>query len=381
MLSLRVHPSITEIPRDAWDALVTPAGQPLLSWTFLHALEESGCAAADKGWAPAHLTLWRESQLIAAAPAYLKSHSMGEFMYNDFRWSGVASQLGVRYYPKLVLTIPFNPCTGPRALVAAGEDRAKTIAALAQGAQEVAREQGWSSVHVLFPDEQDLAHFTAAGLAPGAGVQFHWRNEGYKTFEDFLARLSSKKRTQIRRERAQAARDGTVIRTLTGGALTPEVMRFVARCYAANVERHAMWSQHHLNEAFFLAAGERFADHVEVVLCEERAKPIAAAFNLSGQTRLFGRHWGAVAERRFLHFHACLYHPVEQCIARGVTAFEPGAGGEHKWTRGFDATQVHSAHWFADPKLSEVMRRYLPREIVAVRAEIEQARALSPLKR
>lgn len=378
--TFRVHLSIAEIPREAWDALVPPEGWPLLSWTLLHALEESGCVSWNKGWAPAHLAIWRGRELRAASPAYVKSHNLGEFYYEDFRWPMFAAQMGVAYYPRLVLCVPFNPVAGPRALVAPGEDRAQAIAALAEGARAAARHQGWCSVHVLFPLEDELRHWREAGFLISAGMQYHWQNRGYRTFEDWLADLASKKRTQIRRERAQAARDGVVIRTVAGAALDEDLLRFAFRAYAANVDKHAMWSHIHLNEAYFLALGRRMPERVEVVVCEERGRPIGAAFNLRGDRRLLGRHWGALEERRFLHFHACLYHPVERCIALGLEAFEPGAGGEHKWARGYSPVEVGGAHWFQDGRLQQVMARYLPRQVLAMRAAIEDARRRSPCR-
>jgi hypothetical protein len=365
---------MADVPREAWDALLPPDGPPFLEWTFLETLERTGCAAPDKGWAPAHLTLWRGTELLAAAPAYVKSHSMGEFFYNDFRWPAVAAQVGVRYFPKLVVAVPFGPATGPRVLVAPGEDRAALTAALAQAAAELARAQGWSSVGGLFLAEADLPGWLAAGYVRGAGLQFHWTNRGYKSFDDFLARFSAKRRHMLKSERAQPARDGTRVRTIRGADLTPEVLAFASRCYDHTVEAHA-WNAPHLNEAFFLAMGEHFAHRAEVVLAEEGGRPIAAAFNLRGDKRLYGRQWGAIEDRRFLHFNVCYYHSIERCIADGLEAFEPGAGGEHKMPRGFEPTLVHSAHWFADAALRAPLAAHLRREVAAYEAHVAEARA------
>lgn len=365
---------MADVPREAWDALLPPEGPPFLEWTFLDVLERSGCAAPEKGWGPAHLTLWRGTTLVAAAPAYLKSHSMGEFFYNDFRWPAVAAQLGARYFPKLVVAVPFGPATGPRVLVAPGEDVSELRAALLGGAAELAQAQGWSSVNGLFLSDAERPAWTAAGYAPGAGLQFHWTNRGYRTFDDFLARFNAKRRHMVRSERAQAAKDGTTIRTLSGAGLTPAVLSFASRCYDQTVEQHA-WNAPHLNEAFFLAMGERFSHRAEVVLAEEGGRPIAAAFNLRGERRLYGRQWGAVEDRRFLHFNVCYYHSIERGIADGLEAFEPGAGGEHKMPRGFEPTLVHSAHWFAEPRLRAVLSTHLRREVAAYEAHVTELRA------
>lgn len=362
MLRVARHSSLGEIPREEWNALLGPDAAPFLEWEFLRLLEDSGSAAPARGWTPTHLALRRGSELVAAAPAYVKSHFLGEFFYNDFRWPLVAARLGVRYFPKLVVAVPFSPATGPRLLVRAGEERGELVGRLAREARLLAASAGLSSAHVLFTRPEDLPLLEAEGFTAGAGVQFHWENRGERTFDEFLARFPSKKRHMIRTERAQPARDGTVIRTVREGALTPELMELVSRAYEANLEKHGE-ERVNLTPAFFRLAGERFRHRAEVVLAEEGGEPIAAAFNLRGERRLYGRQWGALRPRRFLHFNVCLYHSVERCLAEGLEAFEPGAGGEHKLARGFDPVLVHSAHWFAEPRLHAVLSAALRREV------------------
>ena len=373
MTSCKVLAAIAHVPRPAWDALAVPGGAPFLEWGFLDALERSGSAVAARGWTPRHLTLWRGDALIAAIPAYAKTHSMGEFMYNDFRWSGVTPRFGVSYYPKLILGAPFSPATGPRPLVAAGEDRRALTVLLARAAQELAREEGYSSVNVLFARPEDLPAFAEADFTPGAGLQFHWYNRGFGSFGDFLGQFNSKRRHMLKSERAQLAKDGTTVRTLRGEELTPEVLAFASRCYEATTDKHA-WNAAHLTPEFFRMAGEQFPHLAEVVLAEEGGRWLGSAFNLRGATRLYGRHWGALEDRRYLHFNVCYYHSIERCIAEGREAFEPGAGGEHKLARGFEPTLVHSAHWFVNERLQAAMRNYLPQEVAAHQEQVEIAR-------
>ncbi len=372
--SVRVHDAVSDIPRESWDGLQPADARPFLDWEYLNALEQSGSVSPRRGWTPQHFTVWKKQALVGAMSGYLKTHSMGEYMYNDFQWSSVTPRFGVRYYPKLILAVPFGPGAGPRPLVAVGEDRRAVSLALYSAAQEYARDAGYSSVHVLFSREEDLPTLAEAGFAPGAGQQFQWRNQGYVRYDDFLARFNSKRRHMLKSERGQLARDGTVVRTLRGAELTPEVMSFAGRCYEATVDKHA-WNPALLTPGFFTRAGERLRHMAEVVLAEEAGRPLGAAFNLRGRERLYGRHWGALEDRRYLHFNVCYYHSIERCIADGLAAFEPGAGGEHKVARGFEPTVVHSAHWFVHGGLNAAMGEYLRRATAAVTAAVTASQA------
>lgn len=365
---------MSDIDRAEWNALQPADASPFLDWDFLDVLEASGTATPRMGWTPRHFTVWRAGRLIGAMPGYLKTHSMGEYMYNDFQWASVTPRFGVRYYPKLILAVPFGPAAGPRPLVAAGEDRAVIARTLFRGAQDYAKDEGISSVHVLFADDPDLPLLRESSFAPGAGQQFQWHNKGYKTFDDFLGQFNSKRRHMLKAERAQLGKDQTVVRTLKGEALTTEVMDFTGRCYAATVDKHA-WNPALLTSRFFTLAGERLQHLAEVVVAEEGGRQLGAAFNLRGQKRLYGRHWGAVDDRRYLHFNVCYYHSIERCIEDGLAAFEPGAGGEHKVARGFEPTVVHSGHWFANPALHAAMSEYLGRAVEAISAHVSEAQA------
>lgn len=369
-LTLRVHRAITDVPQAAWDALLDDAGVPFLEWTFLAALEETGCAAPPAGWHPRHLTLWRGARLVAAAPAYLKDDSHGEFVF-DFAWATAAERVGVRYYPKLVLAVPFTPATGRRVLVAPGEDRPAREAELYAAALELARSEGLSGVHVHFPTAEEAGRLEACGFALRLGVQYHWGNAGYRTPEDFLARFHARRRHQLRRELRAPEAQGLRIRTLRGSGLSGVDAGSLYRLYAGTVERYG-WGPLALNEAFFARMLERFGHRVEFVEARARSdgRLVAGAFNLAGPRVLYGRYWGtaaAPATHPFLHFNVCLYEPVRECIERGLERFEPGAGGEHKLTRGFEPQLTYSAHRLFHAGLDGAVRAFLLHEQAAVR--------------
>ena len=300
---------------------------------------------------------------------------MGELFYNDFRWAESTARVGVDYYPKLICTVPFSPIPAPKLLVGEGADAVDRRRVLGRALFGIAEQMGISSAAVLFASAEDLAALEAEGFAPGAGLQFQWENQGYASYDDFLARFASKRRHMIKSERAQAAKDGTRIETLTGPDLTPERMAFAAGCYEGTVERHA-WNTNAppLTEAFFQGAPAALGDALELVMASEQGRNIACAFNVRGADRLYGRHWGALEERRFLHFNVCYYHAIERCIGLGLAAFEPGAGGDHKLVRGFEPVVVRSAHRFVEPRLHRAFAVHLEREVAAVEAEVLRVR-------
>jgi predicted N-acyltransferase len=383
MLQLRLLERVADVPREAWDAIAVPAESPFAEWTWLDCLEEAGCASADAGWLPRHFALYRGSDLIALAPAYLKGNSEGEFVF-DWSWADFAARTGIEYYPKLVLASPFTPATGSRALIAPGEDRDEVIAAFAEGARAFCEKAGLSSAHVLFPREAEAASWAGAGFASRIGVQYHWENDGYATIDDFLARFTSKKRNQWKREMAQPAKSGITIETLPpdAHALTPDVVRAMHRFYAATVDQFS-WGRRYLNPRFFELVAERFAHRLAWVVAKRDNVLVAGAFNVKKTDRLYGRYWGCgpeVAREPFLHFNVCYYHGVRECIAEGLRVFEPGAGGEHKKARGFLPTITHSAHWIADPRFRRVIANHLAGERDAVRAHVATERAEAGMK-
>lgn len=345
------------------------ADAPFLRFEWLDALERTGCAVAKRGWQPHHLVLRRQGELVAVAPAYLKGHSEGEFVF-DFSWANAASRFGVEYYPKLLLAVPFTPATGPKVLTVPGADRALAHRAFAVGIDKVVEQAELSSAHVLFPPEAEADALEDAGLLHRVGVQFHWTNRGFGTFEDFLGTLPSKRRTQLRRERRAPAEQGVTLTTLTGKDLVPEVVDAMFEFYAATVDKF-YWGRRYLNRHFFEEVCSKMPDAIEVVLARDASKkPIAGAFNLRGARTLFGRYWGASVELPFLHFNVCYYHSVEQAILRGLTRFEPGAGGEHKLARGFAPTVTHSVHLLRDRRFSRAIEDFVTRERQAIEAEI-----------
>lgn len=361
MIELRVHQGMHEIPRAAWDRLVGDDTPPFLSFTFLEALERAGCVAPDRGWLPMHMTLWENDEMVAAAPAYLKGHSEGEFVF-DYGWADFAQRLRLRYYPKLIVAVPFTPATGPRVLVLHEADRERMALAVAEGIESVVASQSLSSAHVLFLPEQQAAHFDKAGFALRLGMQYQWHNQGYGTFDDFLSTFSSKKRNQIRRERRELEKQGMTIRTLRGDEITSEAVESIHEFYGLTVDKFR-WGRRYLNREFFFDICDRMRDHVEIVLAEDASgRAIAGAFNVAGANALYGRYWGATEERPFLHFNVCYYHSIEQCILRKIARFEPGAGGEHKRARGFVPTLTYSVHHLVDARLSGAVRDYLGRE-------------------
>jgi uncharacterized protein len=360
---------IRSIPKAAWDALLSPADTPFVRHDWLASLEEAGCVRAEAGWMPYHLTARRGEQLVAAAPLYVKGTMEGEFVF-DHAWAQYAARIGVKYYPKVIVAVPFTPATGRRLLVAPGEDRPKRSALLLRALPALVERLGVSSAHVLFANDEDRASLEKAGYAVRAGVQYHWRNRGYATYDDFLATFNSKRRHQLKRERREVEQSGIVTTSYSGAAITDEVLSAMVGFYIAGVERHFPWGRQYLNEQFFSLVRERMPESLDIVLAREGGRPIAGTFNVQGGGKLYGRYWGASDHRPFLHFHVCYYHAIEQCILRKLDAFEPGAGGEHKLPRGFDPTLTHSGHLLVDRRLDRAIRQYVADEREAIEREL-----------
>jgi predicted N-acyltransferase len=365
-LSLTVHRAIGEIAPAAWDALHAQEPEeasPFVRHAFLAALEESGSASARTGWSPRHLALRRGGALVAAAPAWRRTGSDGDFS-RDWDIAAAAERSGIRYYPKLVVGVPFTPAAGRRLLVAPGEDRAALAEALVAAARDLVREERLGGLHVLFPRADEAGLLEDLGLAVRVDFQYHWRNDGYRTMEEFLARFPSKRRNAIKRERAAPGRQGIAIRTVRGDELGREPAHRAEECFAlhrASTDRMA-WGMRFVNRRFYERVMERMADALEVVEARREGRLVAMAFNLASRTRLYGRYWGAIEEHAFLHFNVALYHSIEECIRRGVLVFEGGAGGEHKLARGFEPAETYTAHLLADARLDAAVRRHLAAE-------------------
>jgi predicted N-acyltransferase len=357
MTSVTVHPSISEIGRDTWDALAAPTGNPFVSYDFLDILEESGCVSARTGWTPCHL-----STEGGVMPLYLKTHSQGEYVF-DHAWADAYERAGGQYYPKLLSASPFSPVTSPRLI--GRDDEAKLT--LLRAAIELTGRTEASSLHINFPIEADWALAGTTGLLQRQDQQFHWANGGYQTFDDFLAALSSSHRKTIRRER-RLAQEGLEIVALTGADLTEGHWDAFYRFYMDTGSRK--WGQPYLNRMFFSLLGERMADKVLLLMAKRGSTWIAGALNIIGAEALYGRHWGCIEDVPFLHFELCYYQAIEHGIRLGLARVEAGAQGSHKIARGYLPTAVYSAHFIADPALRAPVARYLDQERRAVSQEI-----------
>jgi hypothetical protein len=372
-LEVRTHESVRSIGEEAWSRLAGTS-LPFMSYRWFDALEQTGCVGERAGWLPLYVTLHREEALLAVVPAFVKTHSQGEFVF-DHAWARFAEmQLGLQYYPKLVAAVPFTPATGDRLLTGSELDPAASARMMASALTAVAERLDLSSAHILFSSEREARALADAGLLLRYGIQYHWRNRGYASFDDFLSSFNAKRRHQLRRERRAVRDAGIEIRVLRGRDLTPEVVDFAYRFYCSTVDKF-YWGQRYLNRAFFETVCTELRDSIQVVLAEEQRIPIAGAFNLLGERALFGRYWGAVQERPFLHFNVCYYQGIEFCIQNGLDVFEPGAGGEHKLARGFLPTITYSTHAVRDARLRFALNDFCERERAAIEEHVASAAA------
>jgi predicted N-acyltransferase len=378
-LSLRVVPRIKDIPRESWDALLREGSSPFVEHTWLDCLEEAKCVGEASGWIPRHLALYEETskgeQLIAAAPAYAKMNSEGEFVF-DWSWADLANRMGIAYYPKLVLAVPFTPATGDRVLVHPQRDRVETITVFAQALRTLSKELELSSAHVLFPREDEARAWGEAGFMMRHGVQYHWSNRvpPFEDFEDFLKTLPQKKRTQIRRERKQPAMDGVEITTLRPEEYTREMAHAMYALYTTTVDKY-FYGRRYMKKRFFELLVERFRERLAWVVARKDGELLASAFNVKKDGIIYGRYWGAHVDMPFLHFNVCYYHGVDQAIRERDTTFNPGAGGEHKKVRGFLPTITYSAQHIEDPRFRGVLESFLERERRGIAAYVAEERA------
>lgn len=359
MLEVRVDGSVLGLPAEAWDALVGD-GSPFVEHAWLATLEEAGCVGGKTGWAPRPVTVWRRGTLVGAAPAYLRADSFGDYVY-DWSVARWAAQRGLRWYPKLVVAVPFTPVTGARLLVAPGEDADAVREALVTGLARAA--EGTSGVHVHFATEDEGRFLVARGAAERLQAQYHWHDRGYGDFEGFLATLPAKRRSETRRERRKVS--GFRVEAARG-APDPEV---AWRFYADTYRRHT-GGPGYLNRAFFDATCARWAHRLHTVRAWDGDELVAGTFNVVKGDRLHGRWWGCAREVPYLHFEVAIHAAVEWCLREGVTTFEPGHGGEHKRARGFDPVIVRSFHLHADGAVHAAVADAYAREAEAVRAAL-----------
>ena len=370
--TLRILDSLAGVDAAQWDALAR--GNPTLAHAFLDTLHASGCASAKTGWAPQYLTAWEGERLVGAVPLYVKSHSYGEFIF-DWAWADAYERHGIAYYPKLLAAVPFTPATGARLLATDADVRARLATALLA----TARAAPVSSLHVLFPSAEDAQALREAGMMERSSVQFHWRNAGYATFDDFLGALSHDKRKKIRQERRRVAEAGIAFRRVTGREARDADVDFFTACYRRTYRAHR--STPYLNREFFGMLVQRMPDNVLFVIAEREGKPVAAALDLFGKDVLYGRYWGTTEFVPGLHFEACYYQGVEFCIERGIALFEGGAQGEHKHARGFLPEATRSFHWLAHPAFERAIDDYLAREGAHISGYIDELNDRSPFRK
>jgi len=381
-LNYRTHivSSLSDIGQEAWDGLLALQDQPnpFLSWAFLHALHESGSATPDTGWQPQFVALYEDDggggeRLAAALPLYVKGHSYGEYVF-DWAWADAYARNGLEYYPKLLAAVPFTPVSGPRLLARDPAARAALVEVL----RAVQQDSDVSSTHILFPPEEQARQLEDAGYLLRSGVQFHWENAGYASFDDFLATLEQKKRKNIRAERRKVREAGVTLRRVRGSDARDEDWRLFVRCYRQTYAEHH--STPYLNLDFFRRIGREMPQNLLLVIAERAGQPIAASLVVHDDTTLYGRYWGALEHVPCLHFETAYYQPLEFCIEQGIQVFEGGAQGEHKMARGFLPTRTWSAHWLKHPAFSDAVERFLERESGGIEEYIDELNDRSPFK-
>ena len=382
---VKIAQGLKAVPAADWDACALGPGSgdddpfnPFVSHAFLSSLEDSGCVGAKTGWTPVHVLVEDDAEkLLGAVPCYLKSHSMGEYVF-DHSWADAYTRAGGHYYPKLQVSVPFTPVTGPRLLVPNGA-RASEIRSYAIAGLRALRDQtGASSIHATFLQQDDLDAFAAQGFLRRDDRQFHWLNDGYRSFEDFLAALSSRKRKAIRRERRDALANDVSIEWITGRDITEAHWDAFFAFYMDTGSRK--WGRPYLNRSFFSLIGERMAERVLLVMAKRGGRYIAGAINLIGDKRLYGRNWGCIEDHPFLHFEVCYYQAIDFAIARGLDRVEAGAQGEHKLARGYRPVITSSAHDIADPSLRRAVQAYLDQERLYVSEAAEELAEATPFK-
>ncbi|MGE0233656.1 MAG: GNAT family N-acetyltransferase [Flavobacteriaceae bacterium] len=385
-VTLTVHPAIAEIGKMAWNACAsgldnknpeTPSN-PFISFEFLNAMEESECVGPRTGWHPAHLALRDGGEIVACCPAYVKSHSQGEYVF-DYGWADAFERAGGRYYPKLQVSVPFTPATGPRLLVRSGQDERQARERLAEGLMAACGQLDASSVHATFLTPEDAAVFDARGYLHREDIQYHWFNDGFSAFDDFLDTLASRKRKAIRRERRQAAENGITFRHLRGGEITEADWDAFFRFYMDTGSRK--WGSPYLNRAFFSAMGRAMGERVLLIMAMRDGAPVAGALNLIGGDALYGRYWGTLIDQPFLHFETCYYQAIDFAIAHGLSRVEAGAQGPHKIARGYRPVITHSAHWIRHQGLRRAVADYLRSERPAVEREADALAQHLPFRR
>jgi uncharacterized protein len=375
-LTLTLHAKIAEVDAADWDACAG-AGNPFVSHAFLSTMEDSGSANARTGWLPQHAVLRTEDQqVVAIAPMYAKSHSYGEYVF-DHGWANALERAGKRYYPKLQAAVPFSPVPGPRLL--RRPTNGVPVATMANALEQACESLGLSSVHVSFCTEAEWDGLGEAGWLRRIGMQFHWENEGYASFDDFLGALSSRKRKVLRRERRDANAAGLTFHALSGADITERHWDAFYRFYQSTVDRK--WGSAYLTRSFFSMLGERLGHRVVLMYAENAGKPVAGALNLAGDEALYGRNWGCRGDWPFLHFELCYYRAIDWAIEHGLKRVEAGAQGRHKIQRGYLPRPTYSAHWIAHTGLRRAVENFLVEERMGIQQEMDALAEESPFRK
>lgn len=379
-LTATIHPTTASVGADVWNALAPGTANvpdnPFLDFAFFRALEESGCATGRTGWQPQHIVISDGDTPVGLLPLFLKSHSMGEYVF-DHGWAQALERAGGHYYPKLQGSVPFTPVTAPKLLVPSDSLEIKT--ALLETAQELAHRHKASSVHLTFLPESDAQIAEAADWLSRFDTQFHWRNQGFASFDEFLETLSSRKRKTIRRERRDALAEGLTVKWLQGSDIREHHWDAFFDFYEDTGARK--WGRPYLNREFFSLLGQYMADRVVLIFAYDSDEPIAGAINFLGHDRIYGRNWGATRDVPFLHFEVCYYQAIDYAIAHKLAVVEAGAQGEHKLARGYTPVTTHSAHWIAHPGLRDAVADYLEAERPAVEREQQALEEFTPYRR
>lgn len=369
---------MAEVPREQWDALAVGAN-PFLRWDWLDSLERAGCVNERTGWLPHHLVAERDGKLIAACPMYLKLHSMGEFVF-DYEWAEAAHRAGIEYYPKMLVGIPFTPVTGHRFATAPGEDRAQLIGLMGRALAKIAADNRISSVHVNFCLADEREALEAVGFSARNGIQYHWQNRRFNSFDDYLASFRSDRRNKVKRERRAVVERGIAIRAYEGEEITQNRMRTMFRLYKSHIDR-LYYGRQYLTQEFFDQLAKRFASHLCLMLAERDGKIIAGTFNVRDDQAMYGRYWGCFEEHPFLHFNVCYYAAIEHSIRLGLERFEAGAGGSFKQLRGLDPEPTTSMHYIVDGQFRRAVERFLAQEREMIRRKREMLLDHSQIKR
>jgi len=376
-LHQQVFHSLREVVPEFWNRLIGDAF-PFAEYDYLLALEEGHCVGIEPGWEPRYLTLWEGKQLQAACYLYRKTNSNGEYIF-DWDWANAYQRYGQRYFPKLTSAVPFTPATGPKLLVAADASNPRELQQqLLASALELVQQEGCSSLHFLFIPAEEREIYEAAGLLLRHSFQFHWQNQGYGSFEDFLSRLRSKRRKEILRERRQVQEQGLEVILLRGEEIEPKLCRVMYDFYLTTIDRK--WAMPYLSYEFFQYIFTHFRDQLVLALARKQGRWVAGTINYHKGPNLFGRYWGCRQDFRSLHFELCYYRLIEYAIEQGVQRFEAGAQGAHKIQRGFLPNLTYSAHWIAHPAFHRAIGEFIEEEKRSIQSNIEDNPELSPYR-